>query len=224
MLISEIFYSLQGEGPIAGRPSSFIRTAGCDYRCAWCDTKYAVWPENRRQWKSYTIKEVWEQVQTLQPKSGLVTLTGGNPTLQKDVPALLDIGIAAGYQFALETQASVWRPWFRELRHLILSPKPPSSGNETSPLNVAACLAQGARWPSLKFVIANETDYRYAKVIADKFPGVPVYLQPVHLAPEAEEIWRDRWFRLVERVLRDHWDVCVLPQLHLLLWQGKAGK
>src|SRR5262249_28890125 len=78
--ISEIFGpTIQGEGPLIGRPTVFVRTAGCDYRCRWCDTLYAVLPEYHREWAAMTPSAIAARVNTLagdQPI--LVSLSGGN--------------------------------------------------------------------------------------------------------------------------------------------------
>src|SRR5687767_8277517 len=108
ILVSEIFGPvLQGEGALIGRPTVFVRTGGCDMRCVWCDTLYAVLPEFRDEWQSMMAEEIVERVLHLsQDKPTLVTLSGGNPALQPLEP-LLDLGHATGLRFALETQGSV---------------------------------------------------------------------------------------------------------------------
>jgi len=126
ILISEIFGpTVQGEGPLVGRPTVFVRTGGCDYRCAWCDTLYAVLPEHRGEWVLMTPAEIETRIDELTgDKPVLLTLSGGNPALQPLAP-LIELGHAKGHTFALETQGSVPAPWFTELGWLILSPKPP---------------------------------------------------------------------------------------------------
>src|ERR1700720_3417957 len=86
--ISEIFGpTIQGEGPLTGRPTVFVRTGGCGYRCAWCDTLYAVLPEYRDDWGPVSPEETMAQVN--EPAGGkplLVSLSGGNPALQPLAP------------------------------------------------------------------------------------------------------------------------------------------
>lgn len=235
--ISEIFGpTIQGEGPLIGRPTVFVRTAGCDYRCTWCDTLYAVLPEYHREWLSMAPTEVMARVDELAGgKPVLVTVSGGNPALQP-IGDLVDIGRRRGHSFALETQASVARPWFRELDWMILSPKPPSSGMETDWAAVEACLAAAAGRPrcALKIVIFDDADYAYARDAAARLPALPIYLQvgnPAPLQAAAEErdatdgdelLRRFRW--LVGKVTDDRWFAAtVLPQLHVLVWGNRRG-
>ena len=130
--ISEIFGpTIQGEGPLIGRPTVFVRTAGCDYRCSWCDTLYAVLPEYRDEWSAMTASEILTRVNGLvgnQPV--LISLSGGNPALQP-LDDLISLAHQSGHSLAMETQGSLAQPWFAKLDWLILSPKPPSSGMET---------------------------------------------------------------------------------------------
>ncbi|TIV44134.1 MAG: radical SAM protein, partial [Mesorhizobium sp.] len=82
--ISEIFGpTVQGEGPLIGRPTVFVRTGGCDYRCRWCDTLYAVLPEFREDWTLMTPNAILTEVERLSNSARvLVSLSGGNPALQ----------------------------------------------------------------------------------------------------------------------------------------------
>src|SRR5262245_57803615 len=124
--ISEIFGpTVQGEGPLVGRPTVFVRTGGCDYRCTWCDTLYALLPKYRDEWLLMTPSDTLARIDELASGNPvLVTLSGGNPALQPLAP-LIALGRSKGHRFALETQGSVPSPWFTELDWLILSPKPP---------------------------------------------------------------------------------------------------
>jgi 7-carboxy-7-deazaguanine synthase len=142
IMVSEIFgVTIQGEGALIGVPTVFVRTGGCDYRCAWCDTLYAVLPEHKDDWHAMTAQDVFAEIQRLsnyQPL--LVTLSGGNPAIQP-LGDLLDLGHAHGYTFAIETQGSVAQPWFARLDHLTLSPKPPSSKQVTRWERLDRCIA-----------------------------------------------------------------------------------
>lgn len=79
MLISEIFYSIQGEGELTGVPSVFIRTSGCNLRCDWCDTMYASWEPKG---EDLPLEAILCQVDTFSPAQHCV-LTGGEPMVAK---------------------------------------------------------------------------------------------------------------------------------------------
>jgi 7-carboxy-7-deazaguanine synthase len=127
--VSEIFGpTVQGEGPLIGRPTVFVRTGGCDYHCTWCDTLYAVLPEFHDEWAFMTSADIMARVDELMGGNPLlVSLSGGNPALQP-LASLIALGRRNGHSFALETQGSISQRWFAELDWLILSPKPPSAG------------------------------------------------------------------------------------------------
>lgn len=105
MIISEIFYSLQGEGFLAGLPSVFIRLAGCPLRCRWCDTKYA-WDEGAGQ--DYGIAEIVETIQKWPCR--FVVITGGEPMTNRGLPQLAQQLKAAGKHITIETAGIVFVP------------------------------------------------------------------------------------------------------------------
>ena len=236
--ISEIFGpTIQGEGPLIGRPTVFVRTGGCDYRCTWCDTLYAVLPEYRDDWVAMTPNEIIARLNELAAgKPLLVSLSGGNPALQPLAP-LIALGRELGLSFALETQGSVSQAWFAELDWLILSPKPPSAAVATDWDLLEACLtaARGRPRCVLKIVVFDDPDYAYAQAAAARYPALPVYLQVGNPAPLAgtggvlpadadidDGLQRFRW--LVSKVTADRWFAAtVLPQLHVLAWGNKRG-
>jgi 7-carboxy-7-deazaguanine synthase len=234
--ISEIFGpTIQGEGPLIGRPSVFVRTAGCDYSCSWCDTLYAVLPNYRHEWQLMSTAQVAAQVTKLAGNRPiLVTLSGGNPALQP-LNGVIAAGQASGHSFALETQGSVSQPWFAMLDWLILSPKPPSSGITTDWTALEACIdaARGKPRCALKFVVFDEGDYAYAQSVASRYPELTSYLQVGNPSPlkttegtDAADIddlmSRLRW--LVGKAVEDRWfTATVLPQLHVLAWGNKRG-
>ncbi|MBB5700607.1 7-carboxy-7-deazaguanine synthase [Ochrobactrum daejeonense] len=234
--ISEIFGpTIQGEGVLIGEPTVFVRTGGCDYRCAWCDSLYAVESRFRHDWKPMSVEEIWREVTTLSGQKPItVSLSGGNPAIQPLGP-LIKRGKAEGYRFALETQGSLARDWFQQLDTLVLSPKPPSSGMEAVPDALAACIEAAGQNPRtvLKFVVFDDADYVFARETAARHPHLPVYLQPGNHTPpppEADDAAIDidgimrRMEWLVEKVIHDGWFAAhVLPQLHVLIWGNKRG-
>jgi 7-carboxy-7-deazaguanine synthase len=232
ILISEIFGpTIQGEGALVGKPTVFVRTGGCDYRCSWCDTLYAVLPEYRGDWLKMTAEAILQRVLELSGGPILVTLSGGNPALQPLEP-LLDLGQERGFTFALETQGSVAKEWFTKLDHLVISPKPPSSAMKTDWQALQECIATApSTLIELKVVVFDEADYVYAREVHQRFPAVPFVLQVGTSAPStrngtasgtADVTQRTEW--LLERASTDKWfDVTILPQVHVLVWGNKRG-
>ncbi|KQI68034.1 7-carboxy-7-deazaguanine synthase [Loktanella sp. 3ANDIMAR09] len=230
--IVEIFGpTVQGEGALIGEPTVFVRSGGCDYRCSWCDSMHAVDPAFRASWTAMDTAEVWAEVQRLSGHQPLtVSLSGGNPAIQDFAP-LIARGQAQGYRFACETQGSIAKPWFADLDTLVLSPKPPSSGECVDWDAFEACCqaARGAGAVVLKIVIFDDADYAWARAAADRYPHLPLYLQPGN--PEVDpdcpvdpQRLSDRLLWLVDKTMNDNWFAPrILPQLHVLLWGNKRG-
>ena len=102
MRISEIFYSIQGEGALTGVPSVFVRTSGCNLRCAWCDTSYASWnPEGSEM----TTAEIVTQVSGF--RAGFVVITGGEPMIAKGIHDLASALRREGMHITIETAGTV---------------------------------------------------------------------------------------------------------------------
>jgi 7-carboxy-7-deazaguanine synthase len=102
MLISEIFYSLQGEGELTGVPSVFIRTSGCNLRCSWCDTPYASWhPEGQEISEGEILTEVRKY-----PARHCV-LTGGEPMVARQIHELATCLKQEGYHITIETAGTI---------------------------------------------------------------------------------------------------------------------
>jgi len=242
--VCEIFGpTVQGEGALIGKPTVFVRAGGCDYRCAWCDTPHAVESEFRDRWKPMSSVEIFACIEELSGGEPiLVTLSGGNPAIHPMEP-LIDLGRSKGYDFAVETQGSMPREWFGKLDFLTLSPKPPSSEEETDWQKLDKCVEAAASGKHntqtvLKLVVRDVKDYAYARACSDRYPDLPVYLQPLNEQPQDERgktpdgknIKRERiavlertdW--LIDFVMKDRWyKATVLPQLHVLLWGDKRG-
>ncbi len=227
--ISEIFGpTIQGEGQLIGKPTVFVRVGGCDFRCTWCDSKYAVKPQYRPDWDKMTSAEIFAIIKGLtdgQPI--LVTLSGGNPAMF-DFAELIALGHKEGFTFAMETQGSITKPYFADLDYLTVSPKPPSSRTPFDPDKLATCLSAHSN-PNLKIVVADEKDYRFAKRLQKKYPMIPMTLQPCNLQADVDEITdvdklTEQLEWLIEKVHTDGlYQVTILPQLHVLLWNNKRG-
>lgn len=235
--ISEIFGpTVQGEGALIGKPTVFVRTGGCDFRCTWCDTLHAVLPEHHNEWAPMTPENILARVEQLTDgRPVLVTLSGGNPAIQP-LGRLITLGKGRRHSFAMETQGSVAADWFASLDWLVLSPKPPSSGMSTDWTAFDACLAAAAGGPRtvLKVVVFDDADYAYARDAATRYPALPLYLSVGNHTPakpnpaghddvdQAGLLARFRW--LVGKVARDRWfEATVLPQLHVLAWGNERG-
>jgi len=230
--IAEIFGpTIQGEGALIGEPTVFVRAGGCDYRCVWCDSLHAVDTAFRHQWQKMSAQAVWDDVRGLSGGQPLtVSLSGGNPAIQDFAP-LIALGKAEGYRFACETQGSIARPWFADLDTLVLSPKPPSSGEVVDWAAFEICVAAAGACPKtvLKIVIFDEVDYAWAKDAARRYPDLPLYLQPGNPDVDPDHAvdlaaCTDRLLWLVDKVTEDRWFTArVLPQLHVLIWGNKRG-
>lgn len=225
--VSEIFGpTIQGEGVLIGLPTVFVRTGGCDYRCSWCDSLHAVDSAFRHTWHPMTAEAIMARIEDLSDGRPItVSLSGGNPAIQP-LGSLIALGHAKGYRFALETQGSISQPWFADLDTLVLSPKPPSSGEVTDWAAFANCLVPGPE-TVMKIVIFDEADYAFAQDSAARFPQLPLYLQPGN--PVVDEAATptgivDRMLWLIDKTVQDGWFTPrILPQLHVILWGNKRG-
>lgn len=164
MRIAEIYASLQGEGLLAGTPSTFVRTSGCNLRCRWCDTPFTSWePTGDEQ----SIAAILAAVAALAPRH--VVVTGGEPLLFNDVADLCRRLRAKGYHVTIETAGTV--PLAAPADLMSISPKLTSSAPPAdTPTGWAArheaarrrddvLLALMAQGPyQLKFVVDSATD------------------------------------------------------------------
>lgn len=214
--ISEIFYSISGEGTFIGVPTVFVRLYGCGNACAFCDTEYA---RTGGQFTEMTADAIVARVQELTDGLPvLVTLTGGDP-MQQDCTTLLRALKAKKRPCALETQGTVVPvpEWFRWIDFVTVSPKPPSSGNVTSIDTVMSyVVACGPSNCCIKVVVSDEEDMQYALSVQKAAYGWSrfLYVQPCHGVDGAFTLRE-----LCERVLKLNSSyVRVLPQLHRLVW------
>jgi 7-carboxy-7-deazaguanine synthase len=223
--IIEIFGPvIQGEGAMIGKQTHFIRLGGCDYRCSWCDTPYAVLPEKVRQNRSMlTVPAVVAKVTALGVATPWVTLSGGNPALHQLGP--LAAGLRdAGFMVAVETQGTLYRDWLRDCDLVTLSPKPPSSGMDQS----IEALDQFVNLPeaNLKVVVFDEADFTFARSVHLRYPTVPFYLQVGNeVGNDTTETLLERLDWLARRTMADPamGAAVVLPQLHVLLYGNRRG-
>lgn len=207
MRVCEIFNSIQGEGLTMGAPTVFVRAVGCNLRCSWCDTGYSF-----EGGTDMTVDEILEEV----GDCFRVCFTGGEPMLQPDAVELIERLVSKGIQVVLETNGSV------DLSEVPRDPlvmismdiKCPSSGmTDRMMLSNIDLLSSKDQ---LKFVIKDQVDLDFAVgfVRSHRIP-CPVIFGPVGGTGRLE------W--LVDRVLREHLDVRVLPQLHKIIWGDRQG-
>lgn len=215
---------IQGEGAMIGRQTHFVRFGGCEFSCVWCDTPYAVDPEQvRRNSVKLSAAEIVAQLRTLGSHTPWVTLSGGNPALHR-LDALIDGLHTAGYQVAVETQGTRYRPWLEQCDLVTVSPKPPSSQMTQE----IAALERFTRLPevSFKVVIFDDADLAFARDVHRAYPHVPFYLQVGNHVGEDDTVAllaRLDW--LARRTLADPelGAAIVLPQLHVLLYGNRRG-
>ncbi|HKD84142.1 MAG TPA: radical SAM protein [Terriglobales bacterium] len=157
MQIIEIYKSLQGESSYSGLPCVFVRLAGCNLRCVWCDSEYTFKGGHRM-----TLEQIEHEVNHLLPDGGLVEITGGEPMLQeREAVPLMERLLDAGYTVLLETSGE--RPLERVPKDVvkIVDVKCPDSGeggtfrNE----NVQTLTPRD----EVKFVIASRRDYEFSR-------------------------------------------------------------
>jgi 7-carboxy-7-deazaguanine synthase len=114
--LSELFFSIQGEGKLTGVPSVFVRASGCNLRCVWCDTPYASWnPEG----EDVSVTEIINRVTAFGVRH--VVLTGGEPMIMPDIEQLCTELKSRGHHITIETAATVFKPAVHDLASL--SPK-----------------------------------------------------------------------------------------------------
>ena len=170
MKIIEIFKSLQGEGPLSGTVTLFVRLSGCNLNCRWCDTKKS---HNGGVWMS--AEEIFEKIE----KSGVsyVCITGGEPLLSKEelIP-LLRILHNSGYKTEIETNGTIDFSDLQDYAQICMDVKCPSSG-EMSDLELLKNLRKD---DSVKFVVSDEADFCYAKDIIENYLiNSQIFISPV---------------------------------------------
>jgi len=211
--ISEIFYSIEGEGIEIGRPEVFIRLARCNLLCDWCDTKYAL-----NDGKEMSIGEVIQEINRYPCKN--ISITGGEPLLQREeLLELVEELKERNYWIQLNTNGTIFDQRIFELVDLLtMDCKCPSSGMESDIEALVRTKNSFGSKLQVKFVISNKEDYQYAKnvVLASLKSGTSVVLQPE---------WKSRKFtgKLVDLVKRDNLDVRVILQQQKMIWGLKRG-
>ena len=229
MQISEIFHSLQGEGELSGVPSVFVRTSGCNLRCAWCDTPYASWnPEGR----AMTVDQIISEVEGHPCEH--VVLTGGEPMIASQIRDLASELKILGYHITIETAATV-APEGIACDLASLSPKLLNSAPDKVTHAVWHKKHEADRWKpevvrswieqypyQFKFVVSKPTDLEEIEGMLQKL-GRDIPRHKVQLMPEARslEVMRGRANWLAD-LCRDH-GYRYAHRLHIELWGNKRG-
>ena len=228
--------TIQGEGPNVGQRAFFVRFGGCDYRCSWCDSMHAVWPDHVRKAPQMTIEQIVKALDKLgaRPRDRVV-LSGGNPALW-DLEHLVDSLHATHRLVDVETQGSVWRSWLGLVDTLVVSPKPPSSGMTSAVhthqtdrfLTIAHDEISPSTKRALKIVVADRRDYEWALDLAARYPW-PLYLSamtPPGLDHDHTLAAVGRSFHQLAEWARHETSVrpLVLPQVHVVAWGPEQGR
>lgn len=236
--VLEIFGpTIQGEGMVIGQKTMFVRTAGCDYSCSWCDSAFTWDGSAKDQIRQLTADDVFSELKELGgDRFSHVTISGGNPALLKNLDYLIDLLHQNEIAVAIETQGSRYQDWFLKIDDLTFSPKPPSSGMKTNFHlldDIFTHLKTNNRLQnaSLKVVVFDEADFQYAKEVHKRYPGISFYLQTGN-----DDILEQNDEKLMHKLLSKYeWlinkvteakelnNVRVLPQLHTFVWGNKRG-
>jgi len=230
MLIFEIFHSIQGEGEMTGMPSIFIRSSGCNLRCAWCDTKYASWsPEG----ENLEVEEILDQVRKYPAKHCVVT--GGEPMVAKGIHNLMTRLKQDGYHLTIETAGTVLPEGIDcdlasispKLSNSTPSPDEISEGwvakHEQLRLQPAVIRQWIRRYPfQLKFVISEARDVEEVETLLSQIDAdIPPH--KILLMPEgiSSEIIRGRDDTLIDLCLSRGYRFC--NRLHVEIFGNTRG-
>jgi 7-carboxy-7-deazaguanine synthase len=176
--ISEIFYSIQGEGRLVGMPSLFIRTSGCNLRCVWCDTPYTSW---RPEGSSWPLAKILARIDRHPTKH--VVITGGEPMLAAEIEDLAWALRRRNKHVTIETAWTIFKSVSCDL--VSLSPKLKNSTpwkrekgkfaamHEEHRLNLSVLQSYLDRYDyQLKFVVESEEDFAEIGGIVDRLKNV----------------------------------------------------
>lgn len=236
--VLEIFGpTVQGEGMVIGQKTMFVRTAGCDYSCSWCDSAFTWDGSGVKDIRKMNAADIWKELKRIGgDRFSHVTISGGNPLLLPQLSSLVELLKSEGIRIAVETQGSRWQDWLAEIDDVTISPKPPSSGMTTDWERLDDIVNRLRRRPapyaySLKVVIFDDTDLEYAQTVHSRYPGALMYLQVGN--KDVSRVDKDKhaadllkqYEELIDKVMASEAlnEVRVLPQLHTLVWGNKRG-
>jgi len=226
MKISEIFYSIQGEGMLTGVPSVFVRTSGCNLRCVWCDTPYTSWaPEG----KEMAVEQILADVRSHPAKHAVVT--GGEPMIAPGIVELTKGISRLGLHITIETAGTVYQPVECDL--MSISPKLENSTPHEREGGKWASQHERLRYqPEVLKQLMSDYEYQLKFVVAspDDITEIAEMLEDIHadrsrvvLMPEGttSEIIRERAPWLTEICKREGFRYS--PRLHIDLWGNRRG-
>jgi 7-carboxy-7-deazaguanine synthase len=203
--VNEIFKSIQGESTYAGLPCTFVRLAGCNLRCTYCDTNYAYY-HGRELADTEIISKIEEY------GVNCVEFTGGEPLLQEETHPLLKTLLDRDYQVLVETNGSICIGCLDKRVNIIMDYKTPKSGmSERMRVKNFSFLK---KTDQIKFVLMDESDYLWAKDIIiknkllDRFDNILVSPAYGILSPKSLALW----------TLRDNLPVRIQLQIHKYIW------
>ena len=230
MKISELFFSIQGEGELTGIPSVFVRTSGCNLRCRWCDTKYSSWtPEG----ENVDIEELVERVCSYPARH--VVITGGEPMIAKDIKEFVDLLKQSGKHITIETAGTI-APNGIQCDLASISPKLSDSTPEKGEISEEWIERHDStridhdilnEWIDsyefqLKFVVSRKEEINEVRCIIDKIES-DILPEKVLLMPEGtdSETIHSRYDMLVDLCKENGFRMC--NRLHLDLFGNTRG-
>lgn len=220
MYLIEIYKSVQGESSFAGRPCIFVRLAGCNLRCSWCDSEYTFTGGYK-----LTEDEIVAQIEKLAPVK-LVEFTGGEPLLQeRELIPLMERLLREGYELMIETSGERPVEKVPKAVHKIIDVKCPGSG-EASRFRITN-LASLTERDELKFVLTNRNDYEYARDfirnnVLDERAGAVLLSPAFSKTPSPERTTENCLLdprELVEWMLADGLNARLNLQIHKYIWE-----
>jgi 7-carboxy-7-deazaguanine synthase len=217
MYLIELYKSVQGESSFAGLPCIFVRFAGCNLRCAWCDSEYTF-----TGGKPFTQDEVIAQVESLAP-CRLVEFTGGEPMLQaKELLPLMDALLARGYTLMMETSGERPLDLVPKAVHKIVDVKCPGAGSAANSFRMENLAALTER-DEVKFVLTNRADYEFARsFIAEHGVRHPLLSPAFSKNPSPLRTTENATLdprTLVEWMMQDGIDARLSLQIHKFIWE-----
>ena len=214
MIVNEIFYSLQGEGRLAGVPSVFVRLPGCPLRCEWCDTKYA-WDASAGE--DYSIEKIIQNVQKFD--CDFVVITGGEPMVNAELGELAARLKSAKKHITIET-AGITFVADLACDLMSVSPKLSNAGAGQIELEVIRKLIDNYDY-QLKFVVEKTGDIAEIKELLGRLEGIDK--NRVMLMPQSQSRaqYIERAPRVAEICKKDGFVFC--PRLQTLLWDNERG-